>query len=83
MKKLNIGLIGWGTVGTGMIQIMQKNSQLLEKRLGAHLVLKKVADLDLLRKRDISLLPEMLTKKADEVIYIEDGRIKEPKGRFL
>ncbi|RLA89834.1 MAG: homoserine dehydrogenase, partial [Deltaproteobacteria bacterium] len=53
MKKLNIGLIGWGTVGTGMIQIMQKNSQLLEKRLGAHLVLKKVADLDLLRKRDI------------------------------
>ncbi|MBW1971814.1 MAG: homoserine dehydrogenase [Deltaproteobacteria bacterium] len=68
MKKLNIGLIGWGTVGTGMIQIMQKNSQLLEKRLGAHLVLKKVADLDLLRKRDISLLPEMLTKKADEVI---------------
>ncbi len=43
--------------------------------------------LDLKQKKDNTVVlvthNEELTKKADEVIYIEDGRIKEPKGRFL
>ncbi len=46
MDRINIGLIGFGTVGTGLVKILQENGKLLEKRLGIPMVLKRIADLD-------------------------------------
>ena len=47
MKSIKIGLIGFGTVGTGVVRLLTEQQELLARRLGAPLVLKKVADLDL------------------------------------
>ncbi|MGB9629834.1 MAG: homoserine dehydrogenase, partial [Thermodesulfobacteriota bacterium] len=68
MKEIKVGLIGFGTVGTGVVKILQKNSKLIEKRMGAKIVLKRVADIDLETPRGVHLKPGVLTRKAEEVI---------------
>ncbi len=68
MKEIKVGLIGFGTVGTGVVKILQKNSKLIEKRMGARLTLKRIADVDLATDRGVKLKPGVLTRKAEEVI---------------
>ncbi len=41
MKKINIGIIGFGTVGTGTVKILLNQRDLIKKRTGLDLVLKK------------------------------------------
>jgi homoserine dehydrogenase len=68
MKEIKVGLIGFGTVGSGVVGILQKNSGLLEKRMGAKLALKRIADIDLETDRGVKLKPGVLTRRAEEVI---------------
>ena len=68
MKEIKVGLIGFGTVGSGVGRILQKNSRLIEKRLGAKLTLKRIADIDLETDRGVKLKPGVLTRRADDVI---------------
>ncbi len=73
MKEIKVGLIGFGTVGTGVVKILQKNSRLIEKRLGARIRIKRIADIDINRDRGIKLKPGLLTPDADDII--EDPEI--------
>jgi homoserine dehydrogenase len=68
MKDIKVGLIGFGTVGSGVAKILQKNSRLIEKRLGARLILKRVADVDLKTDRGVKLKRGVLTRRAEDVI---------------
>ena len=68
MKEIRVGLIGWGTIGSGVIKILQENGPLIEKRLGSKIVLKGIADIDLETERSVKVNPELLTDRADEVI---------------
>ena len=40
MKEIKVGLLGFGTIGTGVVKTFQNNAQLLENRLGARLTLR-------------------------------------------
>ena len=73
MKEIKVGLIGFGTVGSGVGRILQKNSKLIEKRMGAKLTLKRIADIDLETDRGVKLKPGVLTRNAEDVI--EDPEI--------
>jgi homoserine dehydrogenase len=68
MREIKVGLIGFGTVGSGVARILQKNSGLIEKRMGAKLVLKRIADIDLETDRGVKLKPGVLTRRTEEVI---------------
>jgi homoserine dehydrogenase len=68
MKSINIGLIGFGTVGTGVVRLLTEQQELLARRLGSPLILKKVADLDLDRQRPVTLPPEVLTTRAEDIL---------------
>ena len=68
MKEIKVGLIGFGTVGSGVGKILQKNSKLIEKRMGARLILRRIADIDLETDRGVKLNPGVLTRKAEDVI---------------
>ena len=68
MREIKVGLIGFGTVGSGVAKILQKNSRLIEKRMGAKIVLKRIADIDLETDRGVKLKEGILTRKAQEVI---------------
>ena len=47
MKEVGIGLLGFGTVGAGVVEGLQRNAELLARRTGVRLVLRWIADLDL------------------------------------
>ena len=68
MKTIGVGLIGWGTVGSGVVAVLDKNAAAIEKRLGVRLQLKRVADLDLERPRPVAVPREKLTTRAEEVL---------------
>lgn len=50
---VNLGLIGYGTVGCGVVKILQTNLSLLENKVGTKLHLKKICDKD--KKRLVNL----------------------------
>ena len=68
MREIKVGLIGFGTVGSGVVKILQRNSRLIEERMGAKIVLKRIADIDLEKDRGVKLRPGVLTPNAEEVI---------------
>ncbi|ABQ26365.1 homoserine dehydrogenase [Geotalea uraniireducens] len=68
MKEIKIGLLGFGTIGAGVVKLLTKNSALLEEKLGARLSLKKIADLDITTDRGVSVEPGVLTTNVDEVL---------------
>ena len=63
MGKIGVGLVGWGTVGCGVVQVLRENAGVIESRLGVPLELRRVADLDLERERPVAVPREMLTTK--------------------
>ncbi len=53
--KINIGLLGCGTVGTGIAKLLIENRHLLAARVGTELNLKWVADVDIESDRGIQM----------------------------
>jgi homoserine dehydrogenase len=72
-EVIQIGLIGVGTVGTGVVKILQSNAREIEARLGATVRLKRAAVLDLERARDPAVDPAVLT--VDPTLVIDDPEI--------
>ena len=68
MKEISLGLIGFGTIGSGVIKLLRDNAELLQDRLGAKLVIKKIADLDLHTPRAVSVDPNILTTDARSIL---------------
>ena len=67
-QKIGVGVIGFGTVGTGVVKILTDRADEIRRRLGVPLELIKIADLDIKRDRGVAVKPGVLTAKADEVI---------------
>lgn len=65
---VNVGIIGFGTVGSGTVKVLLRNRELLRSRLGFGLDLKYVADLDVKRDRGVELPAGVLVKDADRVL---------------
>jgi homoserine dehydrogenase len=68
MRAIGIGLVGWGTVGCGVIKVLQDNGRAIEDRLGVPLVLRRVADVDLARPRPVPVAAGLLTRNADDIL---------------
>ncbi|MEW6264185.1 MAG: homoserine dehydrogenase [Thermodesulfobacteriota bacterium] len=68
MKPLKVGLIGWGTIGTGVAKILLEDQELVKRRLGWPLRLARIADLDLDRPRPIQVDRGLLTTEAGQVL---------------
>ena len=68
MRKINIGIIGFGTIGSGVLKILQDNSDVIRDRLGAIVEVVKIADLDITSDRGVRVDPKLLTTQAEEII---------------
>ncbi|PKN76730.1 MAG: homoserine dehydrogenase [Deltaproteobacteria bacterium HGW-Deltaproteobacteria-10] len=68
MKKINIGLIGFGTIGCGVIKLLQDNEKLIEKKLSARLALNKIADIDITTPRPVKVNKNILTTDVREIL---------------
>jgi homoserine dehydrogenase len=67
-KHIAVGLIGLGTIGTGVAKILTTNAGHIRRRLGIPLVLKKVADLNITADRGVIIPGEILTTDARQII---------------
>ncbi|MAG32098.1 MAG: homoserine dehydrogenase [Deltaproteobacteria bacterium] len=52
---IGVGLIGFGTIGTGVVKVLRDNAGVIEERLGFPLRLVRIADLDLETDRGLAL----------------------------
>ena len=68
MRKINIGLLGCGTVGTGVAKLLLENNKLIASRVGADLNLKWVADIDIETDRGIRFPDGVCINDAQKVI---------------
>jgi homoserine dehydrogenase len=72
MKQVNVGIIGFGTVGAGTVEVLLNNRDIISNRVGSEIIVKKIADLDLDSDRGITIESGILTREAMEVIEDPD-----------
>lgn len=70
-NKINIGLCGLGTVGTGVISILTSNQEEIKYKLGCEISIKKVLVHDINKKREMELDPALLTTDPSD-LYEDD-----------
>jgi len=68
MKAVKVGLLGFGTVGSGVVRLLTEQREMLSRRLGTDLVLARIADPDLERPRPVTVPRELLTARAADVL---------------
>lgn len=68
-KEIKVGLIGFGTVGSGVVKVLLEKGDSLQQQTGKRIVLKRIADLDIITDRRLSFDPGILTTSAEEVIF--------------
>ena len=72
-QKINVGMIGLGTVGSGALRILRDNAELIHKRAGLPIEVVKIAVRDLSRDRGIDVPAAILTTNPREIV--EDPNI--------
>ena len=75
MKQIGVAILGFGTVGAGVADGLLKHREVMSKRLGVDIVLRKIADLDITTDRGISVPKEVLTTDAAAAIADADVQI--------
>ncbi len=68
-NKINIGLIGWGTVGGGVIKILEERKKHLSRRVGARLYLKSIVDLNINKARSVKVDRKILSREAKDILF--------------
>ncbi|MBM3253655.1 MAG: homoserine dehydrogenase [Candidatus Omnitrophica bacterium] len=75
MDKINIGLIGFGTVGVGVVRALKEKAAQLEKKAGVRLILKVICDKEFRRKRNIKVDKKLLTRDVNKILGNPDIHI--------
>ncbi len=67
-QAIRIGLIGFGTIGTGVVKLLQRQRAAIRERIGATLDLVRIADIDTRRDRGVKLARGVLVGDARRVL---------------
>lgn len=68
MKKVGIALVGYGVIGSGVIEILQDHESILTSRTGISFELLYIVDKDLTSPRRVQVKSAKLTDKLDEAL---------------
>ena len=72
---INIGLLGCGTVGSGVVELLQKNKETIAQRTGDTIALKKVLEKDKDRCRALGISDDMLADDLNDILNDADINI--------
>ncbi|WP_312700220.1 homoserine dehydrogenase [Sedimentibacter sp.] len=75
MESINIGILGMGTVASGLVNIIELNNTKIAGNIKKQLVVNKVLVKDAVKKRNVSLTAETYTTDAYEIINNEEIQI--------
>ena len=66
---INVAVLGYGVVGSGVVEIIKKNSLSISKKAGKQIVVKRILDI-----RDFPDSPDkdIITKNADDIFNDSD-----------
>jgi homoserine dehydrogenase len=67
-EGVGVGLIGLGTIGTGVVKVLSRNRSVIEQRLGFPLRLVRIADLETERDRGVDLAGVRFDSDADGLV---------------
>ncbi len=79
--KVRVGVVGCGVVGTGTVELLLRNRELIRKRTGVDFELVKVADIDWEREREFHVPEELRTTNYKEVLTESDLVVELVGGR--
>lgn len=68
MKPVKVGLLGLGTVGTGVVRILEGHQEDLSSQVGSPIIIEKIAVKHADKQRSIEIDPAKLTEDPWEVI---------------
>jgi len=68
MKPIKIGLLGLGTVGTGVVRIIENHQDDLQNQIGSPVIIEKILVSNVNKKRNIDINLDKLTEDAWEII---------------
>ncbi|MBK9517207.1 MAG: homoserine dehydrogenase [Anaeromyxobacter sp.] len=74
MREVGIGIAGFGTVGGGVLSILQRHARDIEARLGARLVVKRVVRRDEAKERAVELPVGLVSTRLEDLL--EDPSIE-------
>lgn len=68
MKKVKIGILGLGNVGTGVVKILNTNKEEIRKRSGYDIEVAKILVRDVEKDRGVEVPKGILTSNADDIL---------------
>ena len=68
MKTINIGLIGFGTIGSGLVRALKENGNLLTERTGLRFVIRRICDKDISSPREVKVERSILTRNSEDIL---------------
>jgi len=72
MKKINVGIIGLGTIGTGVYKILKERRASIKDKYNLDINIKKCCDISLSSKRKLKIKTDVFTKDFKEVVQAKD-----------
>jgi homoserine dehydrogenase len=72
---VGVGLLGFGTIGTGVVKVLARNAPIIEERLGFPLRLVRIADIDTRRDRGVDVAGIRFDADAEGLIADPEVRI--------
>lgn len=89
-ETINIGVIGFGTVGSGAVKILIDGRESIRRKVGSTVHVKRIADLDITTPRPVQVDKSILTTDADDIlndpeidIVVETIGGLKPAGNFI
>ena len=74
-QRINVGLIGVGTVGAGVARALLEKGRMLEQRIGTRIVLRRACDREFRRQRGFRLPAGLTTTDPSKVLRDPDIQI--------
>ncbi|MCX7011404.1 MAG: homoserine dehydrogenase [Candidatus Sumerlaeota bacterium] len=67
-SPLNVGLIGFGNIGAGVVRLLHEHAELIAERCGRPIRLARIADIDTTTKRDCPDVTAILSSDTDGLL---------------
>lgn len=72
---IKIGLLGCGTVGSGVVKLLEQNNYIINQKIGDEIQIKKVLERDREKCLALGLKPDMICDRIEDIIEDEEINI--------